>query len=91
MDEKKYKQVAYDICEILADGFTGTSGIVEPYEPAEFEMGLTLAMAMYFKAQFPDELAEVCRLHGKSLESILEELDANSHKDDLITMRGFDL
>lgn len=92
MDVEKYKQVAYDCAEILKDGYTDPrTDRVTPYEPAEYQMGLTLAIALYLKAMFPRELEEVYRLHCESLRLTLEELDAKSHPDDILDVSGFKL
>ena len=56
MNVEKYKQIATDCASLLAEGYTHANGRVEAYEPAEFQMGLTLALAMYLKAMFPGEL-----------------------------------
>ena len=43
--------------------------------PAEFQIALTLAIATYFKANFPHALEESLRLHTENLRAALEELD----------------
>ena len=88
MNVEKYKQIATDCADLFAEGYTHKNGRIEPYEPAEFQMGLTLALAMYFKAMFPGELMEVYKLHCQSLLLTLEELDARSHKDDTLDISG---
>lgn len=86
METSKYKALAEQICDLFAEGYTAPSGRVEPYEPAEFQAGLTFALAMYFKAMFPDEMEEVYRLHCESIRMFMEELDAKSHRDDFIEL-----
>ena len=91
MQVEKYKRVAFDCAEILAEGFTHSNGRIEPYEPAEYQMGLTMALALYLKAMFPHELEEVFRMHCESLRLTLEELDSKSHPDDMIDVTGLKL
>jgi hypothetical protein len=43
--------------------------------PAEYQYGLTLATAIYFKANFPHDLEAAFRLHVENLRAALEELD----------------
>jgi hypothetical protein len=43
--------------------------------PQEFQMALTLATAIYFKANFQHDLEESLRLHYENLRAALEELD----------------
>jgi hypothetical protein len=91
MDVEKYKRVAFDCAEVFAHGYVDPrTNQVTPYEPAEYQMGLTLALALYMKAMFPRELEEVYRLHGESLRLTLEELD-KSHPDDTLDIGGFTL
>jgi hypothetical protein len=58
------KQIAADIVDMVAVG-----------TPAEFQMALTLATAIYFKANFANSLEEALRLHTENLRAALEELD----------------
>ena len=92
MDDKKFKQIAQDCIEIFADGYTNPRTLqVTPYEPAEYQMGLTLALAVYMKAMFPHELEEVSSQHYESLRLTLEDLDKQSHPDDSLDITGFTL
>lgn len=91
MEVKKYKRIATDIADLFGDGYTHANGRLEPYEPAEFQMGLTLALAMYFVAMFPKELQSVLDMHQQSLLMTVEELVAKSHPDDRLDMSGFAL
>ncbi len=88
MNTDKYKQVAVDCADIFAEGYVYGNGRVEAYEPAEYQMGLTLAMAVYLKSMFPHELEDMFRLHCENLRMTLEELDAKSHKDDIVEVSG---
>jgi hypothetical protein len=91
MDVQKYKRVAFDCAEILQDGYVQDNGRAVPYEPAEYQMGLTLALALYLKAMFPGELEEVFRMHCESLRLTLEELEVKSHPDDYLDVTGLKL
>lgn len=91
MEVKKYKQIATDIADLFGEGYTHPNGRVEPYEPAEFQMGLTLALAMYFVAMFPRELQTVLDMHQQSLLHTVEELDSKQHRDDTLDMSGLGL
>lgn len=84
MQTEKYKALATDIMDLLAEGYVHSNGRLEPYEPAEYQAGLTFALAIYLKTQFPGELMEVYRLHCQSMLLFLEELDAKSHPDDVL-------
>lgn len=89
MDTEKYKRLTDDIFDLWACGFTHQNGRVEPYEPAEFQMAMTLALAMYLKAMFPHELEEVFRMHVESMRLTLEEVDAKSwHPEDQMSFHG---
>lgn len=91
MEVDKYKRLATDIADLFAEGYTHPNGRVEAYEPAEFQMGLTLALAMYFVAMFPKELQSVLDLHQQSILLTVEELDSKQHRDDVLDVSGFEL
>ena len=92
MDVAKYKQLATDIADLYGEGYTNPYSLrVEPYEPAEFQMGLTLALAMYFVAMFPKELQTVLDMHQQSLLLTVEEVASKQHRDDILDVSGFKL
>lgn len=86
MQAEKYKALATEICDLFAEGYTAPNGKMEPYEPAEFQAGLTFALALYFRAMFPTEMEEVWRMHCESIRVFMEELDAKGHKDDVVEL-----
>lgn len=91
MQTEKYKALASDIMNLLAEGYVHQNGRVEAYEPAEYQAGLTFALAIYLKTQFPTELMQVYKLHCQSMLLFLEELDAKSHPDDVLELSGVKL
>ena len=91
METEKYRKLAIDIAELFGEGYVHGNGRVEAYEPAEFQMGLELALAMYFVAMFPRELEEVLGMHKISLERVVAEVESKNHKDDTLDMTGFTL
>jgi hypothetical protein len=64
------KTVASDIIEM-----------VSACTPAEYQMALTLATAIYFKAQFGDDLESAYRMHVENLRAAMEELDKQNVLD----------
>jgi len=92
MQTEKYIQLACDIAELYGAGFTHDNGRLEPYEPAEFEAGLTLAMAVFYIAEHSGQLDEVLKLHHASLEHfVAEALEKSKHRDDRLEISGFKL
>jgi hypothetical protein len=49
--------------------------LVAGCRPPEFQAALTLATAIYFKAQFPKDLEEAYKLHVENMRAAMEELD----------------
>jgi len=76
MDVKRYQELAEHIMEMCVG-----------YEPAEYESALTLATAIYFKAQFPHDLEGTFKQHVENLRLITEELDAK----DVLDIKGITL
>lgn len=66
-------------------------GLCEGYEPAEFQAALTLATGIYFKSMFPNELEAIYKQHTENLRAVCEDLDANSHPDDVLELHGIRL
>jgi len=65
--------------------------LCEGYEPAEYQAALTLATGIYFKTMFPRELEAMYRQHTENLRAVVEDLDANSHRDDVLDLHGLTL
>ena len=91
METEKYRKLAIDIADLFGEGYVHPNGRVEAYEPAEFQMGLELALAMYFVAMFPKELRNVLDMHRASLDMVVAEVESKQHKDDTLDMTGFTL
>lgn len=67
---RRAKAITAEIVDMIAGG-----------TPAEFQYALTLATAIYFKANFPHDLEEALRLHTENLRAALEELDKQNVLD----------
>ena len=65
MDINRVRSCALRILEVLETG--------DNFTPVEFQGGLTLATALYFKTTFPHDLENTSRQHTANVEAALEE------------------
>jgi hypothetical protein len=61
--------------------------LVAGCRPPEYQAALTLATAIYFKANFPNDLEETYKLHVENMRAAMEELD----KVDILDLAGVDV